>query len=184
MIDPLLYSVRDYVRNAGWGYGYAEIEIMDAGNPPPRCGDIFIAVHELPASQKMMNARDDYYSFALTLTMRVTNVPLDRVGDQLEARNVAQKIGFNARANQLSLVGTPVTNWNIIFAANDLLVTLNPDQTIIYGFCEPAWYRGMEKPALVGGSWFRADPDATDIGLKAELRFMDARRIQPIGIFC
>ena len=57
----------------------------------------------------------------------------------------------------------------------------------MYGFVEPARYQGAEVPALVGGEWLGAEPDAEDFAVKSELRFAGAKRFQPttasVGVF-
>jgi hypothetical protein len=157
---------------------------MDDGKPPPRCGNLFVAVHEGIVRSTMDNALDERYGFSLTLTMRVS-VPLDRVGDQQLASRLARKAGpgqpsFNARLEQLRAWGH--VNWTVCLTnANANLVDWSPPGTIhVYGFVEPARYRSMEKPVLVGPDWFGAAPESGQVGLKSELRFDDARRMQSL----
>ncbi len=195
MIDALLYAVRDAIRAAGFNYGSAECEIMDDGRLPPRAGNWFVAVHggrERPGQANSRNL-DGLYDFSVTLTGRVT-VPLDRVGDQLIARNMnipqAQRQGFNAKVEQLR--GFLHMNWAMTVlqgqtppSANDNLASWTTGT--VYGFVEPARYQGAEVPTLVGGEWMGAEPDVEDFALKSELRFVGARRLQPqtaaVGVF-
>jgi hypothetical protein len=128
----------------------------------------------------------EYHSVFLSLTFRVQGVPLDRVGDMLLARELAQKKtpgrpSFNATANQLKTFLH--MNWAILQIANTYLVNSAMDGNAVYGFCEPFRYRGMETATLVGGEWFSADPEAAEVGLKADIRFADCRRMQPIGAY-
>jgi hypothetical protein len=184
MIDALLYAVRDGIRGAGYNYNQNSCEIMGDDRPPPRCGDRFAAVYQMPSQSVMMNALDEYFAFGVTLTRRVT-VPLDRLGDQLLAKKVARKlartIGFNAECEQLRAFLH--MNWGILQDANQNLISLEPDANMVYGFVEPAHFAGMETPILVGGEWFNAEPEASDVGLKAELRFDGTRRLQPIALY-
>lgn len=190
MIDALVYAVRDGIRAAGIGYGVAECEIMDDGRPPPRCGNFFVAIHDGRATSDADNQLNERYEFTVTLTMRVI-VPLDRVGDQQIARNLArvplgERQGFYARTDRLRALLH--MNWKIAVmqgqtpnSANDnLLAWAPPGPGVVYGFCEPMRYTGMEMPKLVGGEWFGADPDATDTGIKAALSFGRCRRFQPV----
>ena len=154
---------------------------MPDGHPPPRCGDIFVSIYELASRSTNDNCLMEYFSFGVTLTMRVTNTSLDRVGDSLLARKLAKKVGFNSRAEQLRAFLHMA--WGIIGDANTLINDLTLSGNIVYGFAEPARYRGMEAPVLVGGEWFSAVPEAMDMGIKAEMRFEDARRLQPIALF-
>lgn len=198
MIDALLYSVRDGIRAASMNYGSAECEIMPDGQPTPRCGNFFVAVHGGKSHPGDANDRNlfELFDFSVTLTMRVT-VPLDRVGDQQIARNIAlvplgYRQGFNAKVEQLRLFLH--MNWRITVltsqtpaSANDNLMAWATASTPVYGFCEPARYQGVEVPRLVGGEWFAADPEAEDTGIVAELQFANAKRFQPqtasVGVF-
>ena len=188
MIDALLYSARDNIRAAGFNYGKAECEIMDDGSPPPRAGNVFVAVHGGNSSPGPTNTRnlDELFGFSVTLTMRVV-IAADRIGDQLIARNLnlvplGQRQGFNNKIEQLRTLLH--MNWNMTVvqnqtpaSANDNIVSWGFGST--YGFIEPARYNGAEIPTLVGGDWFGAKPDSTDFAIKSELRFTGARRLQP-----
>jgi hypothetical protein len=185
MIDALLLAIRDDIRKAGFGYDSpASCEIMDDGKPPPRAGNVFVAVHEGQVRSTNDNCLMEYYDWNITLTMRVA-VPLDRVGDQLLASKLARKHGpgqpsFNARLEQLRAFLH--VNWRIgLYNANANLIEMAPPGIIsVYGFIEPARYRSMEKPVLVGPDWFSATPESGHVGLKSELRFEGARRMQAL----
>ena len=77
MMDAILFTVRDGIRT-DLGYDARTCEIMDSGQPPPRCGDVFLAVHPAGSRNDMIGALNEYLAFSVTLTMRVV-VPLDRV---------------------------------------------------------------------------------------------------------
>lgn len=193
MLDALLYAVRDGIRATGMNYGKAECEITEDGKPPPRCGNVFVAVHGGKSHPGSANDNNLYelFDFAVTLTMRVA-IPLDRVGDQLVARNIpltinsvpaAQRQGFDAKVEQLR--GFLHMNWGITVvqgrtpnSANDNIAAWCTGT--VYGFCEPARYVGNELPTLVGGDWLASDPEAVDFAVKSELSFRDAKRFQPI----
>ena len=189
MIDALLYSVRDGIRNAGYGYGIPEVDIQDDGHPPQGVGNIYVAVYERSSTSRAKNNLDEYFNFAICLTMRVSQVPLDRIGNTLLASKLARTAGkgqpsFNARMEQLRAYLH--MNWTITVvqgttpaSANDNIAAWTPSGSV-YGFIEPAAYTGRDKPELVGGEWFGAAPDATDVGIKCELRFDGARRMQPM----
>lgn len=189
MTDALLYAVRDAIRAAGMNYGIAEVEIMDDGRPPPRCGNFFAAVHGGRSRPGDANERNLYelFGFSVTLTMRVT-VPLDRTGDQQIARNIAlaplgQRHGFNHKVEQLR--GFLHSNWRMVVLTGQTPNSANDNLSAwatgtVYGFCEPARYQGPDgPPRLVGGEWFAADPEAEDVGIVQELRFDNAKRLQP-----
>lgn len=180
MIDALLHAVRDAVRGGNYGYaGDGFCEIMPDGRPPPRAGNVFIAIHEGQSRSRADNCLDEYFAFVATLTMRVT-VPLDRVGIALEAMKLVKVTGFNRRAEQLRAFLH--MNWAVLGLANDNLVNMT-DAVSVYGFCEPARYTGMSKPRLVGGEWFGASPEVEQVGLVADLTFDRCRRLQPIGMY-
>ena len=180
MIDALLFSVRDAIRTLR-GYmdaSHCEITADPEGKPPARCGDWFAAVHQGAYRSVMDNALDEYFGFNVTLTMRI-DVPMDRVGDQFLAKRLAAQPGpggspsFNARTNFLGAFLH--MNWVVLGNANDLLCSLEQDATV-YGFSEPARFRGGEVPMLVGGDWFDDEPGEEPTGIKATLRFEDCRR--------
>lgn len=188
MTDALLYAVRDGIRAAGFNYGFAECEITEDGRPPPRAGNVFVAVHGGRSRPGQANGRnlDELFDFSVTLTMRVT-IPMDRVGDQLMARNVelvplGQRQGFDHKVEQLR--GYLHMNWERTVqtgrtpnSANDNLSAWATGT--VYGFVLPAAFGGADLPTLVGAEWMGADPDSEDFALKAELRFSGARRFQP-----
>lgn len=181
MIDALLAAFVDRIVAARIGYGRPDqVEIRADGRPPPNCGDVYVAVHQGGTRNSSLNNLDEYYDISVTLTMRAT-VPFDRLGDQLLVRKLVKKIGFNRRAERLRNILNMA--WEILGTANNYLIDLNPDAQTVYGFVEPAHYTGMDIPMLVGEDWFDAEPDSGNTGLKSELRFADARRMQPMGTF-
>ena len=188
MIDALLYAARDWIRAANIGYGAAECDIMDDGRPPPVAGNWFVSIHGGKSSPGPANERnyDANHEFCLTLTGRVT-ISLDRVGSQMIARNVslvplAQRQGFNAKLDQL--IGLIHSNWAMVVkqdqapnSANDNIAAWATGA--VYGFTTPVKWQGHDFPTLVGSDWFGAEPDDDKFGLKAEVRFGGARRMQP-----
>lgn len=169
-------------------YGAAECDIMADGKPRPVMGNVFVSVHGGKTRPGSANERNLYelYDYSVTLNMRVT-IPLDRVGDQLIARNLERvplgiRQGFNARVEQLRAFLH--SNWQITVSqgqtpnsANDNLAAWSTGT--VYGFCEPARYQGAEVPTLVGAEWMGAEPESEDFALKSELRFAGAKRFQP-----
>lgn len=176
-------------------YGPAEVEIMDDGRPPPRAGNVFVAIHGGKHRPGYANDNNlyEFYDFALTLTMRVT-IPMDRVGDQLIARNLpltlndvplGQRQGFDHKVEQLR--SFLHMNWKITVlpnqtpnSANDNLVAWATTVNEVYGFCEPARYKGEEIPSLQGGEWLGADPDTGEFCVKSMMKFEGAKRFTPI----
>ncbi len=187
MIDALIYAVRDAIRSAGINYDAATCEIMDDERPPPRCGNYFASVHDGMMRSDSDNQLNEFYEFKVTLTMRVT-VPLDRVGDQQIARNIAriplgERQGFYAKIDRLRRLLH--MNWAIVVltgqtpnSANDNLAAWSSGT--VYGFVEPMRFLSVEAPKLVGGEWFSSEPDAEEVGIKATLSFGGCRRMQPV----
>lgn len=186
MIDALLFSVRDGIRAAGFGYGVPQCDIQDDGKPPPGVGNIYVAIFERSSQSRSTRNLDEYFSFGVTLTMRVS-VPQGREGTTLVASKLARTSGkgqpsFNARMEQLRAYLH--MNWAITVmtnqtppSANDNLAAWTPSGSV-YGFIEPAKYEGRDQPEIVGGDWFGAEPDP-NVGIKCEMRFSGARRMQP-----
>lgn len=185
MIDALLFSVRDEVIAAGFGWDSRTCDIMADGHPPPRAVDWFLAVHQESERGDMMNALNEYYDFTLTLTKALAGTPFDRAGTQLlantKARTLAKETGFNARAQQLKTFLH--MNWFVIGRANTLLTEMMEADQFVNGFCEPAHWDDTTLPKPVGGEWFSADPNQKNSGITCEIRFRGARRLQPIATY-
>lgn len=189
MIDALVYAVRDGIRAAGFNYGKAECEITEDGHPPPRMGNVFVAVHSGRSSPGGANSRnlDELFGFSVTLTMRVV-IPMDRLGDQLIARNLelvphGLRQGFDHRVEQLR--GFLHMNWRITVLIGQTPPSANDNLSAwatgtVYGFAEPARYQpGSKTPTLMGPDWLSADPEAEEFAIMTEMRFDGARRFQP-----
>lgn len=180
MIDALLLAVVDEIRDS---LGYDRTTCLQAeppGRPPPRVGDVYVAVHQGNGRNSAVNSLDTYWSFTVTVTQRVV-VPVDRIGDQMLVKKVANESGFNGRCNRLGvLLGV---NWDVLYRANNYLVQLAPDGSIVYGFSEPAHWADSTPPRVEGGDWFGAAPEAQDQGLVADLYFEGARRLQALEVF-
>lgn len=202
MLDALLYAARDCIRAAKIGYGYAECYIGDDGRPQPRAGNWSAVVHGGRSQSGPANSRnlDELFGFSVTLTGRIIG-PLDNLGENMIARNIplrdlinnvplAQRQGFNARLEQLRTLlhmnwAMTVLQGQTTPSANDNIIAWCTGT--VYGFVEPARYQGEETPVLVGGDWFGAEPELDQFGLKTEMKFSGARRMQPqtasVGVF-
>jgi hypothetical protein len=183
MIDALLLGVRDAIRNPSgpFDYGKQSCDIRADGQPPPKAGAWFVSIHQLSERNTGINRLDEYFAYAITLTGRVVNAPLDRIGDVMLAKLYAEQTGFNRRMRRLRMF--LAENWDIIQLANNYLVEMVVDAEIVYGFCEAGKPAEVEVPVLVDGSWFDADPKSANVGLKAQASFIEIRRIQAIGTF-
>jgi hypothetical protein len=190
MIDALLQAVNNALLNGGLGYSAETLWVGPDGHPPPWCGDWFLSIHQGTSSSERDNCLFEKYAFSATLTARVAKVPFDKINTILQttsAQAVARKLGFNRRAEEVRALLH--MNWGVLQDANQILIDYSPDAEIVEGFAEPARFRGMDQPVLVGPEWFQAlardesDIGAAEIGLKSELRFGDCLRFQPIAMF-
>lgn len=188
MIDALLAATLATLRSAGLGYDEATSEITPGPQPPARAGTFFCALHQLEDVATGDNRLEEDYSWGLALTARIT-VPPDRVGNALLVSELARRRGplgqpsFNARADDLRALFH--MDWATLGAANTLLAAWTQD-VVVYGFCEPARYRGGGKAVrLVGPEWFgaRAAEEGPPVALTATLRFEGAKRFQPLATF-
>lgn len=179
--------MRNGIRAAGLNYDQASCDINDSGQPTPRCGNFYVSIHDGMSRSDADNQLNEWYDFAVTLTMRVT-VSLDQVATAQMSRNISrvplgERQGFYAKADRLRAFLH--MNWTITVlqgqtpaSANDNLAAWSTGT--VYGFVEPMRFQSMENPKLVGGEWFAAEPDAEDMGIKATLQFGRCRRFQPV----
>lgn len=190
MIEALQLAILDTIRAAGWTTANSAVMgpgPMGAGQPPPFKGAWFCAVQQGPQSSDMMNALNTYDGFTLTLTARFDAVPIDQVGSKLLVGRLLEeaqrKTNFNVQARRLR--DLLHMDWYTIGAANNKMLEIEPDAYIIHGFCEPAHFTGMSDVQLVTGEWFGAPPPENEglffQGIKADLSFDGARRLQPIA---
>lgn len=186
MITALLDAVVQAILEANLRYDARTCgKTFPDGSPPPVAGDIYVGVHQGTSQSTADNSLDERLGFSVTITMRATNMPYDRIPDQLIAKTrlaqkLATELGLDSRADQLRALLH--MNWAVIGRANNNLIASLQGVTAVYGFCEPARFRNMEVPVLKGGEWWQAE-EGEAIGVKSELRFEGARRLQAIGTF-
>lgn len=161
----LLLAVRDELWEQ-FGWTQKECQVAFNGQPPPRAGKVFVAVHRGPRQSVSDLSLEEDYTVYVTVTARV-NEPYDRIGTDLMEKATEGVDDLCDRIRALLHMKDTVLD-----RANEALgVTVN-------GFCEPLMFLGDEEPQLVGGAWFHADPAATEIGVAVRLRFGKAKRIQ------
>ncbi len=198
MLDALLYAVRDTIVAAKIGYGYAECDVFHDGQPPPRMGNFFVAVHGTATKSTNDNCLMESYGFNLTLTARVTG-PLDTFSpaNNLARVPLGERLGFLAKMDQLRRLlhmnwpSTVLFNQTPRSANDNIAAWITPAELAsgtVYGFVEPARYRGVtEEPQLCGGDWLGAEPDTGVFAIKTEIRFDGAKRMQAqtaaVGVF-
>jgi len=185
VIDSLLFAVKEVILASNFGWDSRTMDVMPDGHPRPITANWFLAIHQEQERGDMMNALDEYYAFTLTMTRMLAQVPVDKAGTailaNLDVRTLAKETGFNARAQQLKTFLH--MNWAVIGRANELLLEMYAAEYVVNGFCEPAHWENTTVPKLVGGEWFSAEAAQANAGITAEIRFADARRLQPITTF-
>lgn len=184
MIDALLVAVKDTIINAGINFDQATCRIRDDGRPTPRAGNWFVSIHGGTSRATADNQLFELYDFSVTLTKRIVRHSIDNHSPVDERVRDAQgnRYGFNAKIEQLRRILH--MNWDMTVltgktpnSANDNLIAWGSGTT--YGFVEPPRYRGTEIPTLQGGEWFSSNPEAKDVGIKAQMSFADCKRFQP-----
>ncbi len=182
MIDALLYAVRNTIWSSGLQYASESCDIMKDGQPPARAGNVFVAVHASATrtSPETDNKLEEYFGFQLTVTIRC-KAPPDRIGNSEITVQLKDNLGMNRRVEALRALMH--MNWGVVQDANNFLVQWAPDnQGIVYGFSEPARYKGCSEPRLEGDAWFSAKPGGKEpFGAVVEMDFVDARRFQAIA---
>lgn len=187
-MKELALAVRDFIRAdapEGMGYRDDQCECMSDGRPPPKCGDVFISIHDGPVKSISRTCLDEYYSLVVTVTQRAPKMPFDRFGTDL-LKKAAVGLNDRVRALRARLHG----NYVILNAANTLLgVPTDPNPVPPLpgagdpplGFYEPLWVRReIVKAKLVGGDWLHANPDEEAAALVVDINLDGARRTQPM----
>lgn len=132
------------------------------GQPYPKAGKVFVSVHGGARQSIGDNRLDEYYSFQVTISVRVAS-PFDRTEyvevDELTER--ADAIRVLIHKNEL-----------IRIRANEIIGPGNS------GFVESQMFLGDSDPRYVGGDWWHAMPEEVELGVVQTLQFGRARRIQ------
>lgn len=187
----LLLAVRDRLCQppADGGLGYRkgiECEVMFDGQPPVSMpGDFFVAVHPGEWIGRDAEALDELYGVNITVTLRVTKFPQDRIGINALVGDPGQRLDRLLEAIRAKLHKDPgprsATNSNhypVLALANAIIGAGDN------GFVEPLVFRGADPPQPRGPDWFLADVNVETrlppIGLSQTMRFGGARRLQVI----
>lgn len=174
----ILEAVAEHLREA---FGLTDLgcKVMFDGQPPPMCGQEFIAVHE----GEWDITDDDYdldetYGVIVTVTRRVGNHPIDKIGSDVLYGSGSKPVNNRCREIITSLHHN---NQYIRLRANDLLNTLTGE-----GFITPLRIISPGRAEIKNHAWFHAAPPdsgsgAEQIGVARSLSFTGARRIQGIS---
>lgn len=176
----LLVAVRNVLREPtpqGLGLAKAQCEVMFDGQPPPNCGELFVAVHPGDWQATDVEGMDERYGFDITVTVRVGKVPRD-------------EMGLNALVGP---TGKSLDDWlekirALLHLDNQADQVLSSANTLIgagaNGFVEPPRFRGCSRPEPRGADWFGAEAhshaEKPPVGLSQTLAFGGARHVQRI----
>jgi hypothetical protein len=171
-------AVRDLLR-ARLDLSPAECDCTFDGEPPPRCGQRFVAVWSdeahLPGPANGV-ALDEYHGVVVTATVRFS-LPFDRWREE------------RARLRALSrrvIVELARDRWDnrVINAANALAGMRGGASAAAkpVGFTEGLYWAGSEPVRKVGPDWFHGSIDSGDheVGAAQSHRFTGARRVQAL----
>lgn len=171
-LPALLEEVRDYLREQN-DYLPQECDVMPRGQPPPKSGQRYVAVHPedwSPADQDINNALSETFSLAVTVTIRSPYVPEDRKAGKLWLESL---YGIDKILREI--IAT------IVNGRQTIHVNCNANSRMgsnAEGFLEPLRWQGCDpEPRTVGPDWFYST-GTKDVGLTQTARFGGATRIQ------
>lgn len=175
----LLLAVRDVLRQAapsGLALANAECEVMFDGQPPPACGERFVAVHPGRWSGEDIEGLSEVYDVSLTFTIRAAKVPRDRLGINLLVGPTGKSLDELLEAARALL---HLDSWadQVITKANTTIgVNAN-------GFVEPPRFRDGGQPEPKGPEWFCAESGHggdTPMAIVQTITLGGAKRVQRI----
>lgn len=179
--EAVLGNIRDSAPTSGFSYDRVNSGRMYDGQPPPRCGNIFLSVW-YDGQRGTLGQRthlSELFGVYLTLTLRFVQ-PFDRW--------VHHRDDMEARANAIkALICQDTWNYSIIIDANKragFRTSSQPDNVSPVGWCEPLVFQGFDPIQDVGADWFHADPGRVserDVGIAQRIKFGMAKRIQSLA---
>lgn len=176
----LLTAVRNVLRQAapyGLGLPIAQCEVMFDGQPPPVCGELFVAVHPGDWNAVDVEGLEEEFGVDITVTVRVGKVPRDGMG--LNALIGPAGASLDGRLEQIrALLHLDSVQDQVLNQANQII------GNSANGFVEPLRFRGCSRPEPKGPDWFGAEANGhgplPPVGLAQTLHFGGARRVQHI----
>lgn len=175
----LLLAVVDVLQAAapnGLALPTAQCQVMTDGQPPPACGELFVAVHPGEWTTDDVEGLKERFGFEITVTVRVAKVPRDELGINALVGPTGKSLDDWLEKIRAHLHLDSVSD-QIINTANTTIGAANN------GFVEPPRFRGCGRPEIRGPDWFSAEPyhgATAPVGLSQTLRFSDAVRVQRI----
>jgi hypothetical protein len=182
--DLLQRPVGAGTRDDGFGWDASICEVEFDGQPPPICGELFIAIHEGAWSGEYIEGRKDRIGVEITITRRIAAYPVDRgktplleAADALHVwiEKIAAKVHMNY--NVLDMAGGTCVD-HVWTGGKSYSLTATEN-----GFAEPLYFTGCAgKTEKKGPDWFMADPsenvDNAPLGIARTLVFGNAVRYQ------
>ena len=158
-------AVRDKLRTE-FNVTHTAVDIRITGQPPPICGDWFLAVHPGPFRSTQQESLREEYDLDITLSLRRQYVPNDRVGSYVVAEDPN---GIYAKAERVRA---------LLHMQEDYRVAANVIIGAVSGFSIPLKFASCSKPQPVTADWFGGEEG--DGGYTITLSFHKALREQDI----
>lgn len=176
----LLLAIRDTLRQAapnGLGLANAECEVMFDGEPPPACGERFVAIHPGAWTGNDIEGLDELFDAELTFTIRAAKVPRDRLGINLLVGPTGKSLDELLEAARALLHLDSFADQVISKANTTIGIAAN-------GFVEPPRFRHASRPEAKGPAWFSAEAHGhgaqPPMGIAQTITLGGARRVQRI----
>ena len=181
-LAALCLAVKDQLQDE-LGLDDGKCALMMDGQPPPSCGELFVAVHPggwRPESDPDMGT-DEQFGVYVTITRRKGYSPQDREGMAVWA---LAETGLDAVARRV--FAALHKRYEVLAAANKI-IGQTPTAASPVGFVEPLRIESVGDPEPKGPDWFTADSPKgsgkyANAGVAVVLRFGGARRLQRLYV--
>lgn len=177
----ILKAVRDQLRlpvnGGGLGYAAPQCEVQFNGQPPPNCGEVFVAVHPGGWRAEEVEGLAEEFGVAVTVTVRVGKAPLDRMGPNALVGPTGEALTQRLEAIR-ALLHMDKGAYPVLALAN---ATIGSGAN---GFVEPLRFLDGGTPQECGPDWFSTDWDGggrlPPVGIAQTLTFGRAKRYQTV----
>lgn len=168
-MNALILGTVKFLRStAGLGLGSESCDEQPDGSPPPSVGQgPYYAVHEGDWTNDDDLALDEQYGLEITITVRASIAPKDRIGIAILRDLRVKTAELRAKLHMSDLARI---QWNLLIADTE------------NKFVEPLRFLNAGRPTIRGPEWFGADADGVNppTGVSRTLIFGRARRVQVI----
>ena len=180
----LMTAVRDtLIAEPTLGLKAESCDITDRGQPTPSAGDLFVGVwygywRDLASNGECLH---DEHGVNVTISMRSTRFPEDRLGREMLAKI---KVGLIAYARRVAVLihmdpqnvtENGVAYSSIMKRANDIIGRNHN------GFITPPQFKDGGQPERKPGSWWTAQAKENRAGMAQTVSFGGAQCIQQIS---